>query len=293
MYSIWTANKYLVGSTSKTIPYELVYALTTALEDWSSGNNLVTTALTDDFNFYFQGIDPDFNKLVESYLGIELNYDLIQIALPKLYIHKPLYSIPLYHELGHFIDNKKRITKASLLLHPPSVRTDIYQQNAHRSEYFADLFSVSYTGESTIIFLNEFASDAPDSYSHPATNKRIKIMTAFLEGISNDIIDIFTDTLNHLKLPSLRKRFITPNLDDCYNNIRPYPINDKKELHGILTGGWNHLISISENNESCLKDISNEFEPARIINDITEKSIRNMILKSKWQNGTAQQRKNY
>lgn len=280
------ANKYLIGSTTKTIPYELVYTLTTALEDWSNSKNLVTTALTDDLNFYLQGIDPDFRQLVKGYLGLDVSHDLIQIALPKLYIHKPLYAIPLYHELGHFIDNEKRINNASLLLYKIPVSANPYIEIAHRKEFFADLFAVSYTGESQIIFLNEFASGAQDSATHPSTAKRIDVMQSFLDGRNHFIIDIFNTTIGHLGLPAIQKRFKIPNLDNCFNNIRPYPIADNEELHGMLTASWHHLQNLPSNPESNLRDISNEFEPARIINDLTEKSIRNMILKEKWRNGT-------
>ncbi len=284
--SIWTASKYLIGSTTKTIPYELVYALSTALRDWNIGNNIVTTALIDEFNFYFQGIDPNFKKLVKSYLTIEISHDLIQIALPKLYIHKPLYSIPLYHELGHFIDNHKRITSYSRLLHPLPGKYHEQVEVAHRQEFFADIFSASYTGLASVIFLNEFAANAVETHSHPSTKQRVEVMTSFLEGKSNGITDIFYNTLTKLGLPPLMRRYEVPKLVECFNNIRPYCIKNKKELHGILEAGWNYLLTRDSEPDSGFNEISDEFEPAKIINDLIEKSIRNMILQEKWDNGS-------
>lgn len=287
--SIWTASKYLIGSTSKTIPYELVFALTDALKDWDSRDNLITTALIDECNFYFQGIDPNFKILVKSYLSLEITHDLIQIALPRIYIHKPLYSIPLYHELGHFIDFEKRITHTSFLLNPLTVAIPPKDRNieiAYRKEFFADLFSASYTGGANIIFLNEFAPNQPASNSHPATSQRIEVLEAFLQGKHHETIDIFQSALNKLGLPLLSKRFKLPDLYYCYNNIRPYCIKTKEELHGILEAGWNYQLTLKANSDSALNDITDEFEPARIINDLTEKSIRNMILNEKWNNGT-------
>lgn len=277
----------MVGSTSKTIPYELVYSLTNALKDWHNGNTLITTALIDECNFYFQGIDPNFKKLVKIYLSSNIEYDLIQIALPKNYIHKPLYSIPLYHELGHYIDLEKRVTNLSVLLFPLPGRLPIDAEISHRKEFFADLFSASYTGAANMIFINELAPGQPESFSHPSTEERVKVMSAFLDGKDHPIINYFNESLNRLGLPSLQKRYEIPAVEGCFDNIRPYCIRSKGELHGMLEAGWNYLSNLPENSASGLNEIADEFEPARIINDLTEKSIRNMILKEKWADGTA------
>lgn len=49
--SIWRATQYLAGSTSNKAPYELVYALRKALEDWGLSDCIVTTSLMQSSDF--------------------------------------------------------------------------------------------------------------------------------------------------------------------------------------------------------------------------------------------------
>ncbi|MCK9606554.1 MAG: hypothetical protein M0R33_08905 [Methylomonas sp.] len=173
---IWTASKFLSGSTSKKIPYEIAHCLKLALEDWTHKKALITTALTQEknYSFYFEGVWPQFYILAESYTGIKFESELVQIAFPKLYQHRPLLNVALYHELGHFIDIHQGIVNQSLLLVPsamlplPSINfsglsPDLVNQIAihHRREYFADLFAASYAGKAIRDFLAEFAKNNP------------------------------------------------------------------------------------------------------------------------------------
>lgn len=117
--SIDSATKFLTGSTSKRIPYEIVYTLERALLDgWESHTPLITTAIGSGIreSFYFQGVPELFGDLVENILGKKLPRNLVQISLPQAYRHKPLYIVPLYHELGHYIDKVNRVVETSLLI---------------------------------------------------------------------------------------------------------------------------------------------------------------------------------
>jgi hypothetical protein len=50
---IWKAYKYLSGSTSKEIPYEMEFSLQAALKDWVPRDCVITTALVHDKDFHF------------------------------------------------------------------------------------------------------------------------------------------------------------------------------------------------------------------------------------------------
>lgn len=265
-----------------------MHALSKVLASWSKKKNLITIALIDELNFYFLGIHPNFElpKLVKFFLGKDIENELIQIALPKLYRHRPLYSVPLYHELGHFIDNDNRIVQHSLILKPPSPAL-VDQERNHRKEFFADLFATMYTGQAQILFMDKLCPSAPACFSHPSTKDRIKTMELFLSGKSNEIIDIFQDILTKHSLPTLETNYVVPNIVDCFDNIRTYCIQSDAELHGILEAGLLFLENLSGTPRSPWKDLSNEFEPDRIVNDLIEKSIRNKIIVDKWNNGTA------
>jgi len=282
-YIVWSAAKYLSGSTSKEIPYEVVYSLRNALSDWISGNCVITTALLEDQNYYFDAADP--GDAIKILVDPSFDVELIQIALPKLYKHRPLYNVALYHELGHFLDNHFGIAKYTLLTDPLPPTADGQKQFIHRKEYFADLLAASYTGGGIHRFLSNIAGGHPESDSHPATDDRLANIDDFLSGASNDKITLFQDALRALKLPKLEIRFEKPEIASAINNIRPYEIKNSKELHGILDAGWEILDSAQKRADPPWS-MMDEFEPDRVVNDLIEKSIRNWMVKEKWAYGT-------
>lgn len=293
---IWTASKFLSGSTSKKIPYEIAHCLKVALENWTHKNALVTTALTEDkaYSFYFEGVLQDFYILAEHFAGVKFESELVQIAFPKLYQHRPLLNVALYHELGHFLDRHKGIVNQSLLLvHSdklplPQVNfsalspNDInYIATTHRQEYFADLFAASYVGNAFRDFLAEFASNNPASPTHPSTNDRIALIDVFLAGSQSDIVDLFQIALSNLGLPKLEIAFSVPDVFETFTNARPYVIKNEAELHGIFEAGASYLRSME------VKPISpwieaGEITTQRAINDLVEKSIRNRMITDRW-----------
>ena len=95
-----------------------------------------------------------------------------QIKLPDVYRRKPLYTVALYHELGHFMDTRFAISenvevlRADLALPgmsaPTGALTPAQKQVRllHLREYFADLFAVCYCGSAIKRFLEGFAPHA-------------------------------------------------------------------------------------------------------------------------------------
>jgi hypothetical protein len=293
---IWTASKFLSGSTSKKIPYEIAHCLKVALENWTHKKALITTALTQDkaYSFYFQGVSQDFYILAEAYTGVKFESELVQIAFPKLYQHRPLLNVALYHELGHFLDRHKGIVNQSLLLlHSDKLPLPMinfsdlspdyinFIATTHRQEYFADLFAASYAGNAFRDFLAEFAPNNPVSQTHPSTNDRLALIDTFLLGSQSDIIDLFQLTLSNLGLQKLEVAFSAPDVFDSFTNARPYVIKNEAELHGIFEAGAGYLKSLQRNPISPWVE-AGEITTKQAINDLVEKSIRNSMITDRW-----------
>lgn len=279
--AIWAGSKFFTGSTSKKIPYEVVYALRHVLTDISKENCVITTALLEEQEYFCEPVEPA--KTISHFIsGIDFDVELIQVALPKLYRHKPLYNVALYHELGHFFDADHNIVKYCMVL-DPNLKTDY----SHLSEYFADIFAASYTGYAIYKFLVCICPGVPSSDSHPATDDRLKNIEDFLEGRTNKYIDAIRKIMLKLKLPELKIRYSKPDLTSCFNNIRPYNIKSIEEVHGILDASWDFLKDAQASDASPWCDID-EFEIHRIVNDLVEKSIRNRMVQEKWEHGTTE-----
>ena len=292
--SIWTASKYLSGSISSEIPYEVNFLLSNALNDWVKKDCVITTALVNDRDFHFLPYDPwkEINFLLPDFDYPDFDKILIQIALPKLYKHIPLYNVALYHELGHFVDSFYKITETTFLINPIPPIGDANEQKYrkavvtnHRSEYFADLFAACYTGHANYKFLNEIAPNQLAIDTHPATIDRINVSEDFLNGKTNPIIEMFQNAVKHRAPSELEVKFDAPDLSESFDNIRPYSIENDRELHGMIQASWDFL-------DDCRRGASepwehlDEHEVTSVLNDLLEKSIRNKAIMDKWSYGT-------
>jgi len=291
---IWFASKYLRGSVSTEIPYEVEYSLSLALSDWLSEQCVISTALLNDRDYHFYPLDTwkSINLLLPDFTYDKFDKLLVQVALPRIYRHKPLYYIPLYHELGHFIDNHFKITETTFLEIPASVGSNPQEskfikdlQTRHRMEHFADLFATSYLGSEHYKFLQKIAPNAPASETHPATNDRESIAKDFLNKKDNKIIDIFSNALSKLGLQELIIRYKYPDLNSTYGNLRPYAITSNEEVHGIFGAAWEYYDLANQRLHNPWSEID-IMDISKIINDLTEKSIRNRVIVEKWENAT-------
>lgn len=301
-YQIWTATQFLSGSTTRQIPYEAVFGLRQALEGWNENPVTISTALIQDSNFYLKSVDPEFYQLTEAYFGIKFEQELVQIALPQIYRHKPLYNVALYHELGHFVDLHRGVTDHTLLTHdaqtshilpgisarPTGMSESDYEllQIKHRREFFADLFAASYVGTSIKIFLEAFAADNAISFSHPATYDRLQVLQAFMSGTPNVIVDLFRSTLDTLGLAKLEKHYAPPDIGPFFDNIRPYELKSVEEVHGIFESAY-HFLDDAEKRNRAPWDSMEEEQIERIVNDLVEKSTRNWMIKERWKSGAS------
>ncbi len=286
--SVWSATHYLEGSKSNSTPYEIAYVLEKALRDWIDQPAAITTAIIHDCNFYFKGVDHNYQRLVHSELGIALDQVVVQIELPELYRNRPLPCIALFHELGHFVDRHHGVTNLATLFamrnrgeeidpsNPPA-----YEEMVNWGEHFSDLFAASYVGEAIAYFLEQFAPGDGDSKSHPSTDKRVGLIRTFLSGGKSPEIELLQHTLAKLKVPLLEKRFQEPDLVANFSNARPYDVQNIAELYGTLGMGWKFWLGKPSEKYGLWHHLSNS-EVARIVNDLVQKSIRNWMVKEKW-----------
>lgn len=152
-------------------------------------------------------------------------------------------------------------------------------------EHFADLFAANYVGRANGSLLTHLADNAPVSQTHPATADRNAVVNDFLSGTQNPIVDLFSNSSSMLKAPKLKIRYTTPDVSDAFNNIRPYPIENESELHGLIEASWTFLESALKSKLAPWTNLE-EQDIGRIVNDLTEKSIRNMAILEKWDGAT-------
>lgn len=298
---------YLAGSTTKEAPYEMEYCLQKALGPWVMRDTIITTALTNHHDFHFAPADPwSFVKQYLATVGGGAGYDtagydplLVQLGLPRLYRHKPIYCLSLYHELGHFVDELYGVTNLSAVLEPGMLATghlafdpgmslpqrDKIERN-HRKEYFCDLFGAAYAGRAFVETLQTIAPTNPPSLSHPATADRVASIDTFLNGASTPLIDLFQRCLAQQRLPALSVRFQLPVLAVPYDDLRPYQVQDERELHGALGAAWSYLSDCLDRRRApWITATTTDAEIERIANDLTEKTLRNASIRERWANG--------
>lgn len=290
---LWQALTYMKGSVSREIPYEVCCSVELALHDWvlAPGPSLfITTALIDEKNYHLQEVDARFYVISSSYLNIDFEARPLLMALPRLYKHQPLLNVTLYHEMGHFVDGQIGISKLAANILSRLVPTaDAAVLQNHFAEYFCDLFAATYTGGVISDALDHLAPDAAESYSHPATNDRRRVVEGFLKGAPEREQRLFDFVLDRLKRPRLGVKFKKPNLTVSFGNMRPAVLTSPAELHGLFAEAIEFYGSVQRGEHQLWRNIS-ALEAARFINDLVEKSIRNWLIQKKWAGGAAVRR---
>jgi hypothetical protein len=279
-----STNRYLAGSTTKESPYEIEYCLQTAIQKWTKRESLITTALTEERNFHFRPADP-WNFIRSAIPSFDLkSFDpvLVQLGVPRIYRHKPLYCVPLYHELGHFVDISNGVTNLSVLIQPVSSQDEFH----HRLEHFADLFAACYVGKASIRALETIAAGHHTTPTHPATAARVALVEDLLEGRSNPLVALFQTCLQQLSLAPLTKEFSAPDISSHFDDVLTYKTTTYEELHGLFESAWLYFENALDNRSPpWIKPDTNDGDIERVINDLTEKSIRNASVRERWQHG--------
>ena len=268
--------EFLDNSTLVNIPHEIVYCLEKALNEWDKSERyiIVTSLQNNIISYSFNptlALDETIYDLVFAKFDISFRHRLIQINLPKYLAHDYLANVVLYHELGHFVDLRYSISARIMMAHHLND-----SQRRHFAELFSDVFASQYIGFASNYYLDYIAHKAPNSFTHPATDNRIKIVEDFLN--SNQPNDYLKIILTATK--SITGNDMKPNTDTVDSTEFIPPILDSEgQLHSIFEVGWNLWKSeIAEFNEKNI-DQDNKYQ---IINNLIEKSISNYMITEKW-----------
>lgn len=294
-------------STLNTIPFEVVGCLDRAMSDWIDPEKfIIVTSLQN--NLYSFSYDLSYAKNDIFYQSLLTEYDLsferklVQINLPLNLSRDYLSSVALYHELGHFVDLQHEITALAAYLISSGKYTEsvemidylpfLKEENVdspklryHLGEYFCDLFAAQYVGETLGHFLEYITSRSElDSTTHPSTVNRIKVISDFVKGNTNPIIDYLQKVVMAVTEKALENRFERVTSKDFYTLV-PYDIQNDRELHGIIVYGWDVWMEDSSKFDSGMRYDVNFSEDTiyRIINNLVEKSIGNYFMVQNWE----------
>lgn len=312
---IFTCLEFLDKSTINSFPLEIVECLNVALNEWSDSDDcLIATSLNNNIHsFSFlpsPSLDNPLFAIIKNEYGVDFDKRLIQINLPKFFARDYFANVALYHELGHFIDTKYRISSCIYLvlldtlsslntnqlaviiryfpyLTPSSItETQKIQLFNHLGEYFSDVFAAQYIGECSNRYV-QYISNSGDFTcpTHPSTNNRIQLVHDFINHQENyllQLISLATSAVTRGK--DLKIRYKELPLDD-FNNLLPMEIHDKNDLSSLFIAAWKLWMEYStefesENNMMFKLLDSKKYE---IINNLVEKSISNYTTTQKWE----------
>jgi hypothetical protein len=277
---IFYSLEFLDNSTLTSIPYEIVYCLEKALKDWvPSEDYIIVTSLQNNIiNYSFNrtlALQEHYYDIIDNIYNIKFKKRLIQINLPKYLAQDFLANVVLYHELGHFIDAKYKITdRIAYTLSLDQIETK------HYSEFFADIFAAQYIGKSSNYYLNYIAYKKMGSYSHPATADRINIVNDFLNNnmaVDSKLSNLLNATLLTIGV-DLKIRFNEIKKDDFLNLI-PADIDSISCLHSIFEVGWSLWLNHASHFSTLNLNYSDTY---KIINNLIEKSISNYMVLESW-----------
>ncbi|WP_147420955.1 hypothetical protein [Sphingobacterium siyangense] len=284
------------------------------MEDWvNSEDFIIVTGLTKDlydFSFFLDYTRDDFfYQSIKIKFDIEFQQKLVQINLPFTLCKDYISTVPLYHELGHFIEKQFDIAlhafnqlfkfgvheKPEIIKYFPFIDHNTILEDGrhdrgkaqvfytHLMEYFCDLFAAQYIGTTSNLYLNSISTNDLISEDHPSPSLRALMVNDFLENRNNLIIDTFNEALFNLTNKRFEKRYSTIQSEDFYHLI-PFIAKNDAELHGIFDYGWRIWLADFKPFEPMMGDVENipGGKIYQIINSLMEKSIGNYFITKEW-----------
>lgn len=291
--SLWNVSPFITGNRSNDAPHETQYVLRKALREWIDVTALISSASHDNLAFYLNPADDLWKLIANALDGFPTEgYSplVVQIGFPEAYRHRPVFCVPLFHELGHFVDFHYKISELSLLTEPlPSCPAAVNLATwrmvvlSHRREFFADLFAACYSGLASRHSLMSIAPNNPDTATHPSTKSRAGAIDAFLSGSANPHVDLVQRSLTNRGLPNLSPRFSAPELSGQFDDALTYRVSSTEELYGMFPAAWDYHEKQLATRSASWTDVNDtEHEIERTINDLTEKSLRDFEIRERW-----------
>ena len=297
--SIWRASQFLTGTTSNRVPYEITYLLSEVLLEWELGDSIVTTSLNQSPDFYCEKADsaPEFLMQELNLPNLVSRGHLVQMGVPEIFQHMPLLCTPLYHEVGHYIEERTKLVIDFITRRYDDVEKALPDINLfnhdrrnvvrdHTIEHFCDLVAASYVGECVSDYIIQWDHQQVPHASHPSASSRARVTRDFLTGTQNDLVDLLKEAVEKSGLNvELAPRFVLPDVNASFADVRPVEVNSIDELHGLLAAGdafLKKLIASPDAFESTNIAHVPRREHAHLINDLIEKSIRSYMIKRAW-----------
>jgi hypothetical protein len=285
---------YLDTSTTSLYPYEIVECLELALKDYVVDNNIyiITTNLlnsNDDYYIQTNTLEDKIIRDIHLNYGVSINSRLIRIAFPKSRIRDYFALSVLYHELGHFVDNKFQVSELiynKINSSRSKKLREILNNNVrffqnHIREYVADLFASQYVGTSFFnqieyLSFSEWDYDS-DVQTHPSFLKRKKVVSDFLGRKKNPFVSLICSGFLQATGYDLEIRHRLVDL----NSRDPFPLSnmDDMGIHGLFPSLSKLLIGTPMTDIYSSQDKLKKFD---ILNNIVEKTIQNHLILTSW-----------
>lgn len=300
--SIWQATQFLTGTTSNKVPYEITFLLKAVLLDWGLGDCIVTTSLNQSPDFYCESAGNAPDSLIEQLKmpSPALSGHLVQMGVPEIFQHMPLLCSPLYHEVGHYIEEHERLITSLLvkqrdigLLTSAMPDLSVFEADSRESiakawliEHLCDLIAASYVGECVSDYIIQWDINPIPQPSHPSAESRQKLTKAFLANEDNPLLNMLRAATSDAGLEdALKKRFELPDVESAFKDVRPVELTSIEQLHGLLPAADAFLKRLARRPEDFAS--SNIGRVARrrqshLVNDLIEKSIRSFMIQKVW-----------
>jgi hypothetical protein len=297
--SIWRASQFLTGTTSNRVPYEVTFLLKEVLLDWELGDSIVTTSLSQSPDFYCEKADSAPEVLMKelNLPKLESRGHLVQMGVPEIFQHMPLLCTPLYHEVGHYIEERTKLVVNSVVRRYADFEKALPDINQfagdrrnivrdHTVEHFCDLVAASYVGECVSDYIIQWDHHEVPHASHPSAHSRAIVTRDFLAGTQNDLVALLKDAVSVSGLNvSLEPRFTLSAVEVGFADVRLIEVESINELHGLLPAGDAFLKKLMASPDAFKgTNIAHIPRNQRIplINDLIEKSIRSYMIKRAW-----------
>ncbi len=308
----------LDNNTISSVPHELIECLNTAAKQWVSDFDDYIIVMEEGPYAIIPQVEDFrlFYVLLKAKLGVEFKYILLQVRMPRQLARDYLTNVCLFHELGHFVDTKYRLSQKLVVdlfnkwrggkrreidpwfmpMLPPFVISSAagssiaYSLEAYTlyflMEYFADLFGAQYVGENYLNYLEYSCDDInADDPQHPSYGKRKHMYEDFCKGPDTNIVlkIIFEKTLA-LTGHGLTKRYV--DLDNkSMLGLMPTTLRSTDEMLSIFKMGWDVYMMGAKEFEKA----NNLVHPLgldqvyTIVNNLIEKSISNYLITTDWE----------
>ena len=294
---------YLKSSAKEGLPPSIYSCLRQALCDWigSSKDYIMACHKGGVSEFYYALFfeDNQIRKYIVDEYNVTFTHSLIPFAHPS-FLEKDFFcNNTLYHELGHFVDQKLKITEKILLLFicqekipqetvyfkkinvsslfpydekNPVCTKEAYVLYSYLKEYFADVFAAQYIANSNLHFLNYLAGDCEDSDDHPASQSRIKLVQEFLgdPNAYGEFLKSLCNLTEKITSHKLERRYVDVD-SSSFNRKEKTVISGDNELHTMFINAWKYLVESGCNAEG---------DPVKsylVINDLINESIREYV----------------